>query len=83
MEERSVGILPVAIKAHCVGVAAEPPTRRLDHPPTGQPRVLASREPPLHGWRTDPIVPTPRVSSPLSAPSPDGGGRGTLRRLLG
>ena len=52
-------------------------------PRTGQPRVLASRETPLHGWRTDPIVPTPRVSSPLSAPSPDGGGRGTLRRLLG
>ena len=52
-------------------------------PRTGQPRVLASREIPLHGWRTDHIVPTPRVSSPLSAPSPDGGGRGTLRRLLG
>ena len=52
-------------------------------PRTGQPRVLASRETPLHGWRTDPIVPTPRVSSPHSAPSPDGGGRGTLRRLLG
>ena len=52
-------------------------------PRTGQPRVLASRETPLHGWRTDHIVPTPRVSSPLSAPSPDGGGRGTLRRLLG
>ena len=52
-------------------------------PRTGQPRVLASRETPLHGWRTDHIVRTPRVSSPLSAPSPDGGGRGTLRRLLG
>ena len=52
-------------------------------PRTGQPRVLASRETPLHGWRTDHIVPAPRVSSPLSAPSPDGGGRGTLRRLLG
>ena len=52
-------------------------------PRTGQPRVLASRETPLHGWRTDHIVPTPWVSSPLSAPSPDGGGRGTLRRLLG
>ena len=52
-------------------------------PRTGQPRVPASRETPLHGWRTDHIVPTPRVSSPLSAPSPDGGGRGTLRRLLG
>ena len=32
--------------------------------------MLASRETPLHGWRTDPIVPTARVSSPLSAPSP-------------
>ncbi len=52
-------------------------------PQTGQPRVLASRETPLHGWRADHIVPTPRVSSPHSAPSPDGGGRGTLRRLLG
>ena len=52
-------------------------------PRTGQPRVLANRETPLHGWRTDHIVPTPRVSSPLSAPSPDGGGRGTRRRLLG
>ena len=39
-------------------------------PRSGQPRVLASRETPLHGWRTDPIVPTARVSSPLSAPSP-------------
>ena len=31
---------------------------------------------PVVGWRTDHIVPTPRVSYPLSAPSPDGGGRG-------
>ena len=49
-------------------------------PRTGQPRVLASRETPLYGWRTDHIVPTPRISSPLSAPGPDGGERGTLRR---
>ena len=49
-------------------------------PRTGQPRVLASRETPLHGWRTDHIVPTPRISSPLSAPGPDGGERGTFRR---
>ena len=33
MEERSVVILPAAIKPHCIGVAAEPPTQRLDHPP--------------------------------------------------
>ena len=39
-------------------------------PRTGQTRVLASRETRLHGWQTDRIVPTPRVSSPLSAPSP-------------
>ena len=32
--------------------------------------MLASRETRLHGWQTDRIVPTPRVSSPLSAPSP-------------
>ena len=37
-------------------------------PRTGQPRVLASRETPLHGWRTDHIVPTTRVSPLLSAP---------------
>ena len=52
-------------------------------PRTGQPRVLASRETPLHGWRTDRIIPTRRVSSPLSAPSSDGGGGGTLCWLLG
>ncbi len=45
--------------------------------------MLASRKTPLHGWRSDHFVPTPRVSPPLSAPSPDGGGSGTLRRLLG
>ena len=32
--------------------------------------MLASRETPLHGWRTDPIVPTARISSPLYDPSP-------------
>ncbi len=45
--------------------------------------LLASREIPLRGWRIDHIVPTPQVASPLSAPSPGGGGRGTLRRFLG
>ena len=45
-------------------------------PRTGQPRVLASRETSLHGWRTNHFVPTPRVSSSHSAPSPGGGGRG-------
>jgi len=45
--------------------------------------VLASRETPLNLWRIDHIVPTPWVSSPYSATSPDGGGKGTLRRMLG
>lgn len=73
--ERLVVILPKAIKPHCVGVAAGPPTQRLDHPPDRPAEGDTSRETPLHGWRTDHIVPTPRVSSSLSAPSPDGGGR--------
>ena len=30
---QSIGILPVAIKPHWVGVSAEPPMQRLDHPP--------------------------------------------------
>ena len=52
--------------------SASPPSRQRSGCPsrTGQPRVLASRETPLHGWRTDHIVPTARVSSPHSAPSP-------------
>ncbi len=64
--------------------------RRLSHQRGGWPapgqasqKMLASGENPLCGWRSDHIVPTPRVSSSLSAPRPDGGGRGALRRLLG
>ena len=51
----------------------DPPNRRRchqhggwTHPRTDQPKVLANRETPLHGWRTGHIAPTPRVSSPLS-----------------
>ena len=78
--------------------AASPPQRAshiapvspLSHQRGGWPapgqasqKALASGENPLCGWRFDHIVPTPRVSSSLSAPRPDGGGRGALRRLLG
>lgn len=53
MEERSVGILPPSASHTASVLAADPPARRLDHPQTGQPRVLAAPR--------NPFVPTPRV----------------------
>ena len=69
-DERSVAVLTAAVKTRGVGVGLERHERRQDHAITGQPKVIARREVPLLGRRSDRIVPTPWVASPLCASVP-------------
>ena len=65
MEERSVGTLIEAIHLLFADVTVEPPVRRPDTSPDRPAEGARQPRSPLRGLRTDHIVPTLRVSSPL------------------
>ena len=79
---RTVGRHPPTSASHTVGVAADPPARRLDHPRTSQPRVLAGPRNPFALLAKRPRRFDTTGLGLRSARFPDGGGSGDARRLL-
>ena len=65
-------------KPYCVGVAADPPARRLDQPRTGQPRVLAVPRNPFALLANRPHRSDTTGLGLRFARCPDGGGVGAL-----